>query len=251
MSNGLWWRPVGLALVGGLALGACGSGTSPAASGPTGSHCPAGTATLTAHGHGVILAPPDLLTVSLGVQTSAPTAASALGDNSSKASGLIAQLRKDGVAAADLQTSGLSIQPVYAGPKPVITGYQVTNTVTARLHNLAGAGGLIDDAAQAAGNAIQVNSVSFSIQDDSTVTAAAKEAAVRQAADQAKAMATGAGMRLGNLCSLTDNSSQQPQPVFGAGGAGTSAAAGEVAAPIETGSEQVTADVTSVFEIRH
>ena len=251
MRNRQCWTAAGLAVVGGLALAACGSSTSTAAGGLTNSGCPAGTATITAHGHGVTQGPPDLLTVSLGVQTSAPTAAAALADNSSKATGLIAQLRKDGVAEADLQTSGLSIQPMYAGPKPVITGYQVTNTVTARLHNLAGAGGLIDDAAQAAGDAIQVNSISFSIQDDSTLAGAAKEAAVRQATDQAKAMASGAGMRLGRLCSLTDNGSPQPQPVFGAVGVGTSAAAGAAAPPIETGSQQVTADVTAVFEIQH
>jgi hypothetical protein len=69
------------------------------------------------------------------------------------------------VVEADLQTSGLSIQPTYN--RTVITGYQVTNTVTAQLHNLAGAGALIDGAS--------------------------------------------ADRNLGRLCSLTDQSAQQPR----------------------------------------
>lgn len=247
-----WGVGAALAVGAALVLGACGSASSGAgAGGSEPSVCPAGTTTVTAHGHGATQGPPDLLTVSLGVQTSAPSAAAALADNSSAAGALIAELKKDGVASADLQTSGLSIQPMYTGPRPVITGYQVTNSVTARIHNLAGAGGLIDDAARAAGNAIQVNQMAFSIQDDSALSSQARQAAVRQAADQARAMATGAGMHLGRLCSLSDQSATQPQPVGGfvAGGTGASSAGG-VTAPIEAGSQQVTADVTAVYQLR-
>jgi uncharacterized protein YggE len=234
-------------LAGALALSACGGATRTSAGGAGGSGCPSGTATVTAHGHGTTQGPPDLLTVSLGVQTSASSAREALTANSSAANGLIAQLHKDGVADADLQTSGLSIQPTYN--KTVITGYQVTNTVTAQLHNIAGAGALIDDASQAAGNAIQVNSIAFSIQDDSALTASAKQAAVRQARSQAQAMATGAGMDLGRLCSLSDNSAQVPQPIFGQLAAGGGGTAGVAAPPIETGAQKVTADVTAVYRL--
>lgn len=231
----------------GLALAGCGRATDTAAGAPSSVGCPSGTPTITAHGHGSTQGPPDLLTVSLGVQTSASTTGAALTANSTAANGLVAQLRKDGVAETDLQTSGLSIQPTYN--KTVITGYHVTNTVTAKLHNITGAGALIDDASQAAGNAIQVNSISFSIQDDSSLTAIAKEAAVRQARDQAAAMAKGTGMHLGRLCSLNDNSAQVPEPTLGGFALGASGGAGAAAPPIETGSQQVIADVTAVFQI--
>jgi len=234
----------------GVALTACGGGTTrPTAKSSSSSGCPSGTATVTAHGHASTQGPPDLLTLSLGVQTSAPTAAAALAENSTAAQGMITQLNKDGVGAADLQTSGLSIRPTYGGPHPLITGYQVTNTVTARIHDLLHAGTLIDNAAHAAGNAIQVNGMSFSIQDDSALASQARVAAVHQAQAQARAMAHGAGMRLGPLCSLSDQTST-PAQAFPGYGTGLSGGAGSVSAPIETGSQQVTADVMAVYRLR-
>lgn len=229
-------------------LAACGRATARTASGRTQSpSCPSGTPTVTAHGQGITQGPPDLLTLSIGVATEASTAAAALRDNSTQANALVAQLHQDGVAASDLQTSGLSIQATYTGSSPVITGYSVNNTVTARIHDITKAGALIDDAARAAGNAIRVNSVSFSIQNDASLSAQARADAVHQARARALAMASGAGMKIGPLCSLTDDSSTQPQPqFFSAGGSSASLSA----PPIEAGSQLISADVTAVYQIR-
>ena len=71
----------------------------------------------------------------------------------------------------DLQTSGLTVQPVYTGPKQLITSYQVVDNVTVTLYDLAEAGKIIDDAASAAGNAIVVNSIAFSVKDDTPCSA--------------------------------------------------------------------------------
>lgn len=43
----------------------------------------------------------------------------------------------------------------------------MTNQVTAKLHDIGGAGGLIDAASAAAGDAVRVQQLSFSIDDDS------------------------------------------------------------------------------------
>ncbi len=153
-------------------------------------------------------AKPNELTISLGVQTQASTAAVALSTNSTKANALIAKLEADGVTEQDLQTSGLTVQPVYTGPKQLITSYQVMNTVTVTLYDLAEAGKIIDDAASAAGNAIVVNDIAFSVKDDTALLGQARAAAVRQAMGQAQLMASAAGMSLGHLCSLVDNSSE-------------------------------------------
>jgi len=243
-------RPALVVLAGALAaagLAGCGASHAEAAGSTSSSTstCPSGTPTVTAHGEGSAQGPPDLLTITLGVQTSAASAASALSENASSATALVAQLKADGVAAADLQTSGLSIQPVYSGNPPVIRSYQVTNTVTARLHDLSQDGTVIDDAARAAGNAIQVDGIAFSIQDDTALAGQARGAAVRQAATYARAMAQGAGASLGRLCSLVDQTtSPVVVPTF-------SAAAGSASAgtPIEPGTQQVTADVTAVYRL--
>ena len=205
--------------------------------------CPNGAPTVTVDGYGTAQAAPNQLTISLGVQTQSTNAAAALSANSAKANALVDKLRSDGVPAVDMQTSNLSIQPVY-NPKQVITGYQVNNTLTVTLLQLSSAGSIIDDAAQVAGNSVLVNNIAFSVQNDGPVLAKARAAAVRQATAQAQAMAAAAGMALGPLCSLQDNTGQ-PQPLS-LGAAAPSAAR---STPVEPGQQTVSADVTAVYEL--
>jgi uncharacterized protein YggE len=233
----------GLAVFGPSIIGPAPDASATPASSTTG--CPATASTVTVQGYGTATGQPDELTISLGVQTQAPTASAALDNNSAKANALISVLEADGIDKQDLQTSDLSVQPVYTGPKQLITGYQVMDTVTVTLYDLASAGKVIDDAAHAAGNAIVVNDIAFSVKDDSALLGQARAAAVRQASGQAQMMASAAGMSLGHLCSLVDNTSP-PQPVTLDSGAPTKAAA---PTPIEPGQEQVTANVTAVYEL--
>jgi hypothetical protein len=208
--------------------------------------CPANASTVTVQGYGSAEGRPDELTISLGVQTQASTASVALSTNSTKANALIVKLEADGVSEQDLQTSGLTVQPVYTGPKQLITSYQVMNTVTVTLYDLAEAGKIIDDAARAAGNAIVVNGIAFSVKDDTALLGQARAAAVRQALGQAQVMAAAAGMSLGHLCSLVDNSSEPPPLTLDTG---VPARATAPSTPVQTGEEQVTADVTAVYEL--
>jgi uncharacterized protein YggE len=208
--------------------------------------CPTNASTVTVQGYGSAEAQPNELTISLGVQTQSSTAAVALSTNSAKANALIAKLEADALPEQDLQTSGLTVQPVYTGPKQLITSYQVVDNVTVTLYDLAEAGKIIDDAASAAGNAIVVNSIAFSVKDDTALLGQARAAAVRQATGQAQVMAAAAGMSLGHLCSLVDNSSE-PSPVSFASGAPGKATAPST--PVQPGEEQVTANVTAVYEL--
>ena len=235
----------------GTALAACGAGAAGAGSAPgSDPACPAGTPTVASQAQGSAAGAPDLLTVSLGVTTGAPTAVGALGDDSAKANAVIASLRADGVTDADMQTSLVSVQPTYSsGPRPALTGYSAANEVTVKLHNLGSAGALIDGAAKAAGNAIHIDSISYSIQDDRALALQARADAVRRATAQAKGMASGAGMRLGGLCSVTD-----VQPQFGYAGGGGASSAGTIGGfstvpPIEMGTLQITAQLTAVFRV--
>src|SRR5205823_10335199 len=86
----------------------------------------------------------------IGVQTRDQSAKAALDANTTKATALINVLKSKGVAPADLQTSQLSVNPTYDSATGRITGYEVTNQVTATLHDVGAAGGLIDAAGQAA-----------------------------------------------------------------------------------------------------
>jgi hypothetical protein len=131
-----------------------------------------------------------------------------LASDNTKAGAAVAAFRYGGVEPKDIQTSGLSLQPQYAYPKgvPTVTGYQVTNSVTAILRNVAKSGAVIDGVVGVAGNAVQIQSVGFSADHPAALEDKARARAATQAVAHAKALARAAGRSLGRVCSLTDQS---------------------------------------------
>jgi len=233
-----------------VAVVAVACGTAPATSSP-GAAPPAPTTirTITASAEGQASATPDLLTISLGVETTGGDAASALSSNNQEAQALIAKLKADGVAPADLQTTELQISPTYTegspSQPPRIDGYTVDDEVVAKLRQLDTAGQVIDDAAAAAGNDIRVDSIAYSIDDDSALLTAARADAVRQAGLRARAVADAAGVSLGAVQTITDLS----QPVVETPVSAQASAPAAALPPLQAGTEQVSVDVSVVYAI--
>ncbi len=226
---------IGLTLV----LGGCSSQAVPA--GPAG-----GPSTgIVARGEGIVSGSPDTAAVVLGVQTRAPGARAALDANTARANTLIAVLKERGVADKDLRTSELSINPTYGGDGPGrITGYQVSNEVTATVRDIAAAGGIIDAAAAAAGDAVRVQQLSFSVADDSGLRAEARAAAVRQAQERAKQMAEAAGVSLGPLLSITEAPGVAPPVPYA-----TQSSRAVADVPVQPGTQELRVSVDVVYAI--
>ena len=240
---------LGALVLGAAALAACGGPVAHAATVVTTNQsvrCQNGMPTVTEQGYGSVEGTPDQMTISLGVQNQSATAGAAIRANNAKAQALITTLEADGVAKADLQTSQLSVQPNYNNNGTAITSYEVTNTITLTLNDLARAGAIIDDAAQVAGNSVRVDNIQFAVRNETPLLGEARAAAVKQAASQADVLAVAAGMTLGPLCSLRDDTTPtQPPPVYG----GFAPTAQRASTPVEAGSEQVTANVTAVYQL--
>jgi uncharacterized protein YggE len=226
------------------ACGGDGDGTSTAAAATNGD----GTgdrAVITVLGHGKVQGTPDVMTISLGVMTGGPNAQEAMQDNNTRARNLVNVLKEAGVADADIQTSELSVWPTYDEKGREITGYAVSNMVTAKLRDMDGAGALIDAATFAVGNAIRMNGIAFSIDDTSELVAEARADAVKRAMAQAKQLADAAGVTLGDIVSIDETGREMPRVLEYA----ADEAAIRASAPIEPGSQDVTLDVRVVFEI--
>ncbi len=235
---------VGLA---GLAATGC---TTASASTPSAPSCSPNSAKLTVQGTGLATGTPDTLTVDITISTTEATAQAALAHNNNEATAVIAAFAAGGVTKQNIQTTGLSVQPNYTftNGTETLTGYGVNNTVTAMITNLASAGSVIDAVSGAAGNAGQINSVSFSIKDPRDLEDQARTDAVHQAVSHAQTMAASAGERLGPVCSLTDTTpTSQASSGFNSA-AGTSAQPSAV--PLEVGSQQATAQVTIVYSLK-
>jgi uncharacterized protein YggE len=139
----------------------------------------------------------------------------------------------------------MSVQPHY-NQQDTITGYTVSESLTAELHNLANAGQTITDAVGAGGNAVRVDSVSLDLTDQSArLMAKAQSNAIADATERAEQYAKAAGMRLGRVLSISETSSPAlPRPEF----AGALFATGS-AVPISPGTQQVTTSVVVAYRV--
>ncbi|HEY3696747.1 SIMPL domain-containing protein [Phenylobacterium sp.] len=156
---------------------------------------------------------PDMASINLGVVGEAPGAAAALAANSAKMNRVMAALKKAGIAARDIQTSGLNLNPQYVYPQnqPArLTGYQASSQVTVTVHDLARLGQAVD--ATVGAGADQVNGISFGLDDPSTAEDAARLAAVRALSAKADLYARATGLRVARLVSLSEGGGYTPQP---------------------------------------
>ena len=156
---------------------------------------------------------PDIVDISGGVVTSAPTAAAALADNATRMTAVVAAVRKAGIADRDIQTSGLSLQPQYKyanNEAPVLTGYQATNTISIRVRKIDDAGKLIDTLVAQGAN--QISGPTFGIDKADAALDSARAQAVATGRTRADLYAKAAGLRVRRLVSISEGGAVEPGP---------------------------------------
>jgi uncharacterized protein len=229
-------------LIGAFSIGAA-HPTGSTAQAATGQISPQPTARITVTGTGTVTGTPNQLVMSMGVQVNGGSVSAALDAANQVVSQVTAALSGQGVAASDIQTSGLSIYPNYPSGSPVPVSYQVSESLTATLDDVGAAGRQIEAAVRAGGNAVTVNGVSLNLTDDGPLLAAARASAMRDAKTKAEQFARAAGEPLGQVLSITPVTSSS-EPVFTPNAAASS---GSAAVPISPGSQQVSVSVTVVY----
>jgi uncharacterized protein YggE len=202
--------------------------------------------TVTASGTGTTQAAPDTAEMSFGVTTMSPNAKTALDDASKTAEQIAAALKKQGIAAEDIQTRDVSVYPqsVDQDGKQVITGYQASLNVTVKVRDISKLGEVIS-AANAAG-ANEISGPTFTIDDPAPARATAIDEAVADARKSAEAMAEAAGKSVGDVLSMSSSDAGfVPSMMYSQ--ADMAGAAKSV--PIEPGQLDITANVVVVFEL--
>lgn len=238
------------ALAGPLVLDGCGSAAPASSAGqaspvvrPAALTAASSATRITVTGTGTVTGTPNQLTLDMGVQVNAGSVGSALSSANDATGRVTAALTSSGVAASDIQTSGLSISPNYPNGSQVPSGYTVSESLTATLTNLSNAGTQIDAAVHAGGNATTINGISLDLTDDSSLLAAARAQAVADAQAKATQYAKALGEPLGPVVSITDQAPTQPVTQY----AMSSAAAAGKGVQISPGSQQLTVSITAVF----
>ncbi|MFO1208530.1 MAG: SIMPL domain-containing protein [Amaricoccus sp.] len=200
---------------------------------------------ITATGSAQVETVPDLATVTAGVETQGASAAEALGANSAAMTAVLKALDGAKVERKDVQTSQLTINPVYDNPDDgspsKVTGYQASNMVTVRVRDVAALGGIVDAVTAAGAN--RLYGIGFDVADPKPALDEARRQAVADAQHKAELFAAAAGVKLGALLSLSEGGNGGgPVPVF-------ARADMAKAAPVEAGTVSVSADVSLVFSI--
>jgi uncharacterized protein YggE len=237
-----------VALAGGAADDA--SATVPPDSVPTGSGSDDGTGadrTVSVTGHGTVQVVPDVANLSAGVQVTADTAAEAMDTVGTKSQALVDTLKGLGIAAEDIQTSGLSLYPSFTNDGSTINGYQASTSVSVTVHEVARIGEVLDGLKGLVGEELTLGGISFSYDDPEAVLAEARTAAIENAKVRAGQYADAAGAELGEILRIVESSVATPVFAREMMTAQDSAAAAPLA--IEPGSQDLAADVSVVFEL--
>jgi uncharacterized protein YggE len=187
-------------------------------------------------GTGTATAVPDRGSFSFTVATPAKTAAAAVQANAAAMRAVVAALKQAGIAAADLQTTQVSLDQRRSDNGETVTGYDATGSVLAQLRDLSRAGAVVD-AAVAAG-ADGFSGPALTAGDTERLYRDALKDAVADARAKAQVLAAAAGLTLGRIANVTEGGAQ-PVPL--------AATAKSDAGGIEPGTQEIQATVTVSF----
>lgn len=206
-------------------------------------------------GNGEVWADPDEAIVRLGATAQAPTARAAQAEVNRIAGAVRSALAAAGVAEERLQTSELSLHPVYAHPgprdapdqEPRIVGYRASNVVSVRLSEMERVAAVIDAGLGAGANRLE--GLSFTLADDRGARQEALRRAVRAAQEKAQAIAGALGVDLGPVLEASEGSMAVQPPPYGLQRMAMAAEGAMPATPVESGQVQVRAEVSVRYRI--
>ena len=205
---------------------------------------------------------PDLAIISLGVESIEDTASEARAKAAAAMAGIREVLKEAEIEDRDIQTRHFNISPQYRSVKVTkcgdeggtgaksledpedcttfweqeLAGYSVSNQVSVKVRDLSEAGTIIDQVTDSAGDLVRVNGISFTIEDIDPLKVQARAEAMEKMKQNAEDLAELAGVGLGRLVHLQEQTAyiEPPQPFaarasFAAeSGADTSISAGEL-----------------------
>lgn len=202
-------------------------------------------------GTGRVKTEPDVADISLGVTKQGDEAAEASSKAAEAMESMIAALLEMGIDEADIQTTSLSLNPIYDwnNQPATIEGWEANNMVQVTIRDVESIGTVVD-AATAAG-ATNVNYISFRVEDPSESEMAARDAAVADAKVKADALAAAAGVTIVGVISISESGGASPQPIYMEGGDMAFAAAEDSMAktPVLPGEVELSVDVFIQYEI--
>lgn len=207
------------------------------------------TRQVTVVGSGQVQGTPDTLTANVAIEFIAADVTTAMNQTSERQQAVINALVDAGLDRKDISTTQVSLQPQYAvdgaipGETSTIVGYRASNAIDVRIRQLDTASQVLTLIVSTGGDATRINSVNYSIDDDSQLVRDARSRAFNDAKDRAEQYAELAGLRLGNIISISESAGATPLPTS------PSPRTMDAAVPLEPGQQTVGFSVTAIWEL--
>jgi uncharacterized protein len=201
---------------------------------------------VTVVGSGHVQGVPDTLTADVGIEFTARDVTAAMDQTNGRQQAVIDALANAGVDRKDISTTDVSLQPQYDNAGATIAGYRAANSIRVKIHPAGTASKLLAVIVGTGGDATRINSVSYSIADDSQLVKDARARAFQDAKDRAQQYAQLSGLGLGTIISISE-ASGGASPT---GGIPAPRAGMQASVPLEPGQQTVSFSVTAVWELR-
>jgi hypothetical protein len=206
--------------------------------------------TITMSGYAEEKVVPDTAALSIGVVVQADTAKDASDQNAAIMSAVVAELKALGLEEKEIQTSYVSVYPVYNYDKEqTITGYSASNSVQVTTTKIGNLSQIIDRSTAAGAN--QIGSISFSVSDDrqEQLREDLMNEAVADASSKANGLATSLGLKVTGVQTASISGNDDSRVYYSIAEAPKDAAAGSVSTPIEPGESTVSMSVQVTYYI--
>ena len=197
---------------------------------------------------------PDIATLRLGVAAEADTVAEARSQAAEAMDKVMTALQDNDVAKKDIQTQYFNIRQVTEWDRikeeEKIVGYQVTNTVTAKIRDVDKSGTILDDVVKAGGDLTRVDSISFSVDDPKVYYEEAREKAMADAKARAENLAKLGGVSLGKPTYISESVQTPPSIYRGVIPEAAAPVPAPAPTPVSPGEMEITLTIQVVYAIK-
>lgn len=203
------------------------------------------------NGQGRVSIEPDKADLTLSVEVQAKSAEAARDQAAATMTALIKAVKEENVADKDIQTSYVSLYPIYGQDGAnKISGYQLANRVTVVIHDVSKVSAIIDAAIKAGGNPVRVQGISFGVNNPEAALSQAREKAYADARAKAEQYAKLANVTLGRAMHITEGGGAPPMPrPYAEMSVMRSSIGAGNPTPIQAGEQEVSVTVEVVFGV--
>ena len=201
-------------------------------------------------GTGKVSEAPDSATVSFGTTKTASTIADAQNQTNTATQAILSALRGQGIEEKNIKTTNYSVNPNYdfTSGRQSITGYTVTQNIDVTIQPIEKVNAVLDILTANGANIVGQVSFTFSDSKKQQLENKARELAVKEAKTKAEGLANAAGIRLGKIVDVSEQTNEEPRPIMPMALAKDEASAGGTPTQVTPGENSITLSVTLSYE---